>query len=92
MIHLGRPISYICSRIFLHNPPGDENALVQHPLAPEALKEEEKRLAEAEPEVNQWVLIVMLLISIAIMAATAEWVCLSVHAFRMADDTDPRNS
>lgn len=38
------------------------------------MKHEEKQLAEEEPEVNQWVLIVVLLIGIAIMAATTEWV------------------
>jgi hypothetical protein len=65
---------YICSRIFLHNPPGDDNALRQHPQAPAALKQEEYELIATDPEVNQYVCIAMILVSIGIMAATAEWV------------------
>ena len=65
---------YICSRIFLHNPPGDDNALQSHPDAPLALKHEEKKLLEEDPEVSQWVCIGMLCITIALMAVTAEWV------------------
>jgi len=73
---------YVCSRIFLHNPPGDDNALRQHPLAPAALKHEEEHLIATDPEVNQWVCIVMILISIGIMAATAEWLVESIEFVR----------
>jgi len=66
--------SYVSSRIFLHNPPGDDNALKPHPQAPLALLHEEKHLVNDEPEVSQWVCMVMLAITIALMAATAEWV------------------
>jgi Ca2+:H+ antiporter len=66
---------YICSRIFLHNPPGPGNSeLAQHKLAPEALKERAIEMDNEDPEVNQWVCIGMLVITIAIMGATAEWV------------------
>lgn len=65
---------YICSRIYLHDPPGSENNLHQHPLAPLELKREELHLATADPEVNQWVCLVMLALTIGIMATTAEWV------------------
>lgn len=58
----------------MHNPPGDNNALHEQPTAPAELKAEELHLASTDPEVNQYVLIAMLIITIAIMAATAEWV------------------
>jgi Ca2+:H+ antiporter len=65
---------YIFSRFFLHNPPGEENVFLTHPNAPEALAREEHELLEGEPEVNQYVCIAVLIFSIGIMAATAEWV------------------
>ncbi|KAJ7755617.1 hypothetical protein DFH07DRAFT_821184 [Mycena maculata] len=70
---------YVCSRIFLHNPPGGEGTeLAQHRLAPEALKERALEFETREPEVNQWVCLVMLSITIAVMAATAEWLVDSI--------------
>jgi Ca2+:H+ antiporter len=65
---------YICSRIYLHNPPGDNNAATIQPNAPMAARNEEENLDTEDPELNQWVCIVMLIITIALMAATAEWV------------------
>lgn len=65
---------YLCSRIYLYNPPGHENSLQQHPLAPEALKREEELLLIVDPEINQWVCLGMLAVTIGLMAATAEWV------------------
>ncbi len=62
------------SRIYLHNPPGQEGNLHHHPMAPEELKHEEHHLATTEPEVNQWVLLAVLGLTIAIMAPTGEWV------------------
>jgi Ca2+:H+ antiporter len=62
----------------LHNPPGEANALRIRPDAPEALKHQERKFFEGEPEVNQYVCIVVLLLSIAIMAATVEWVGQSI--------------
>lgn len=46
------------------------------PDAPEALREEEKEYLEGDPEVNQYVCLLILTVVIAIMAATAEWVSL----------------
>lgn len=71
--------SYIASRIFLHNPPGEDNALRVHPDAPEEIKQQEWHLAHAEPEVNQYVCIALLVVAVAIMAFTAEMVN-SIHA------------
>lgn len=72
--------SYISSRIFVHNPPGEES---EHPDMPEALKHHEQTLIEGEPEVNQYVCIAVLLFSIGIMATTAEWV--SQHVIFFSD-------
>lgn len=74
--------SYICSRIFLHNPPGDDNALQLHPAAPAALKEQERKLAEEDPEVNSWVCLGVIVIAIALMAVTAEFLVESIESVR----------
>lgn len=73
-------IIYVASRIFLHNPPGEGNALSVRPDAPAAHKEEEELLREENPEVNVWVCMVLLLVTIALMAATAEFVSAYMHA------------
>ncbi|KAG5340471.1 hypothetical protein C0989_001487 [Termitomyces sp. Mn162] len=75
-------VSYVSSRIFLHNPPGKNNALMLDADAPAAMMEEEKELLKEEPKANQYVLIVVLLISIAIMAATTEWLVESIEFVR----------
>ncbi|KAJ6567185.1 hypothetical protein DFH09DRAFT_1314304 [Mycena vulgaris] len=74
---------YVCSRIFLHNPPGEGNSeLAQHKLAPEALKDRALEMENEDPEVNQWVCIAMLVVTIGIMAATAEWLVDSIEFVR----------
>ncbi|KAF5369774.1 hypothetical protein D9758_001318 [Tetrapyrgos nigripes] len=73
---------YICSRIFLHNPPGDDNAAQPRPNAPLALLHEEHHLLHGDPEVSQWVCIAMLVVTIALMAATAEWLVDSIEFVR----------
>ncbi|KAJ7233131.1 hypothetical protein B0H12DRAFT_1260530 [Mycena haematopus] len=70
---------YICSRIFLHNPPGENFELSEHKLAPEALKARAKEIENSEPEINPWVCIGMLVVTIGIMAATAEWLVDSIE-------------
>ena len=65
--------SYICSRIFLINPPGEGSALEHHPSAPDALKEKERHLAEVDPEANSWVCITVIVITIGLLAVTAEF-------------------
>lgn len=67
-------VVYVCSRIFLHDPPGDDNAFRVHPDAPEELKRQEWHLAHADPECNQWVCIAMLILAVGVMAFTAEQV------------------
>ena len=70
-IHVTR---YVMSRVFLHNPPGEGNALLAAPNAPAEVHDEEHHLEHAEPEINPWVGIILLVITIAIMATTAEFV------------------
>ncbi|KAJ3517358.1 hypothetical protein NMY22_g13982 [Coprinellus aureogranulatus] len=77
MLSMSRGVSfcllfiYICSRIYLHNPPGDNQ--IAHSQLPEALQKEELHLQEAEPRLNQYVGLVLLAVVLALMAATAEW-------------------
>ncbi|KAJ3715570.1 hypothetical protein DFJ43DRAFT_1007234 [Lentinula guzmanii] len=75
-------VVYTYSRIFLYNPPGEGNAFRPLPDAPSALLEEERALLHEEPEVNQWVCIVFLLTTIAIIAPTAEWLVDSIEIVR----------
>ena len=64
--------SYVASRIFLHNPPGEGNAFRPSADAPRALHEKEEEMRTADAKLNQWYCIVFLVVTIAIMAATAE--------------------
>lgn len=75
-------VVYIGSRIFLTDPPGEDNALELHHSAPEALKERERELAEAEPEVNAWACLAVIAITIALMAVTAEFLVDSLEHVR----------
>ncbi|KAF8639814.1 hypothetical protein AX17_001072 [Amanita inopinata Kibby_2008] len=70
-------ILYTLSRIFLLNPPGED----EEELSQTALHDHSKE-HEDEPEVNQYVCVVMLVISIGLMAATAEWLVESVEFVR----------
>jgi Ca2+:H+ antiporter len=73
---------YICSRIFYHNPPGAGNNSLTHSLTPAPLKAYAEKLEREEPEVNQWVCICFLIINIAIMAVTSEWLVDSIEPVR----------
>jgi len=66
-------IVYICSRIFLFNPPGEGNALSTHPNAPKAVHARDKELSEKKPKVSSWVCLIVLVLSVGITAATAEF-------------------
>ena len=59
------------------NPPGDDNAGKLHESAPEEHKHEEEHLKHATPDTNPWVCIILLVITVTIMAITAEFVCLT---------------
>jgi len=68
-------LSYVCSRIYLHNPPEEDNdAIMPHPEIPAEALRKEQELAEAEPDVNPWACVVLLTITVALMGVTAEFV------------------
>ncbi|KAG8738354.1 hypothetical protein FRC10_006961 [Ceratobasidium sp. 414] len=75
-------IAYIGSRIYLHNPPGDDNALELHPSAPEAEKRQEHELQHEDPEINPWFGFTLLAITVALIAVTAEWLVSSIEQVR----------
>ncbi|OBZ72759.1 Vacuolar calcium ion transporter [Grifola frondosa] len=65
-------VIYVGSRVFLHNPPGKNNALKVTPDAPKELKHEEKLLKEEVPEVGPLACLLLLIVTVGIMAFTAE--------------------
>jgi Ca2+:H+ antiporter len=60
----------------VHNPPGENNALAQARRgdAPEELKYHEHHLARADPEVNPWICLLLLIVSVGLMAPTVAFV------------------
>ncbi len=73
---------YIMSRIFLHNPPGDGNALQPAPGAPVEIHLEEARLLEERPKVTSGFCLLLLLATIAVLAVTAEMLVESIEHVR----------
>jgi Ca2+:H+ antiporter len=68
----------------LHNPPGEEDplSLVEASKPSSESKDKEAHHHHEDPEVNQWVCIVFLLICIGILGFTAEWLILSADFVR----------
>ena len=83
--------SYVCSRFYLHDPPGQDNAFRLPAGAPQEAIERERELANAEPEVNPVGCVVLLAVTVAIMAVMAEfvrlfvWLCALFIGMVMAD-------
>ncbi|GJJ14263.1 hypothetical protein Clacol_008527 [Clathrus columnatus] len=76
---------YLCSRFFIFDPPGGGNGLVT-PDAPAALREKERELAHEKPEVNPWFCMAFLIITVAIMATTAEFLVDSIEGVRVGNN------
>ncbi|KAF8738185.1 hypothetical protein AX14_011601 [Amanita brunnescens Koide BX004] len=74
-------VVYVCSRIFLHNPPRDCIDDDDEEQAKEARRARRAKRDE-EPEVNQYVCIAMLVICIALLAATVEWLAEDVDSLK----------
>ncbi|KAJ7499245.1 hypothetical protein FB451DRAFT_1015185 [Mycena latifolia] len=70
---------YLCSRVFIHNPPGPDNGLHEHKDAPAEFKEMMEKMAEEEPEVNAWACLILLVFTVALMAVTAEFLVQSIE-------------
>ncbi|KAF8803776.1 hypothetical protein BYT27DRAFT_7109338 [Phlegmacium glaucopus] len=79
-------IVYICSRIYLHNPPGTKDEVANQIEVPEAYKAHVAHLRDTDPEVNQWICLAMLVICIGLMATTAEWLVESIERVREVSD------
>ncbi|KAH0587180.1 hypothetical protein H2248_005988 [Termitomyces sp. 'cryptogamus'] len=75
-------IIYIGSRIYLHNPPGENDNLQEHPNAPESFKAEVAKLEAEEPEVNPFVCIIVLLSTVVLLGFTSELLVDSVKPMR----------
>jgi len=75
-------VGYAGSRIYLHNPPGEGNALTVAPNAPHALKEKERETEEEEPRLNQGSCLLAFLVAIPLLALTAEWLVDSLERVR----------
>ncbi|KAJ3712667.1 hypothetical protein C8R42DRAFT_594345 [Lentinula raphanica] len=69
---------YILSRIFLHNPPGNDNSFRALPDAPAAIVQQERDLLEKEPEINPWVCMILLVLTIGLIAPTTQFLADSV--------------
>ena len=76
LILTGPTFSYVCSRIYLQDPPGEDSddEDMPHPeITAEALCKE-LELAEAQPDVNPLACIITLIITVGLMGVTAEFV------------------
>ncbi|EJD50810.1 hypothetical protein AURDEDRAFT_143229 [Auricularia subglabra TFB-10046 SS5] len=73
---------YICSRIYLHNPPGHGNALQSYRTASEHVKEKAKEKEAKEPKVGPYVGALAIIICVALMAVTAEWLVDSIEGLQ----------
>jgi Ca2+:H+ antiporter len=56
---------------------------VSHPDAPEALKKHERLLMMQEPQVNPWICVILLGITVALVAVTAQFLVDSVEPLRL---------
>ncbi|KAI0290218.1 hypothetical protein BC826DRAFT_913568 [Russula brevipes] len=73
-------VIYVCSRFYLHNPPGDEDdALMPHPEIPAEALRKERELAEAEPDVNPLACVILLIVTVGLMGVTAEFLVDSIQ-------------
>ena len=73
---------YICSRFFLHIPLADEKNEEEEKHEEKGkerghTQKEEEEEEEEEPEMNLWVCIISLLVTLALLAVTAQFVSLA---------------
>jgi Ca2+:H+ antiporter len=73
---------YIGSRFYLHDPPGKNNAFSPRPDIPPELLRREKELEEAEPDVNPWACVILLIVCVALVGVTAEFLVESIEYVR----------
>ncbi|TFK86140.1 hypothetical protein K466DRAFT_163357 [Polyporus arcularius HHB13444] len=85
ILHISRGIAvillvvYVASRFYLHNPPPHHATATtpqdEHP----AIKHEEARLLAEEPKTNPWACMLVLLVTVAMMAVTADFLVESIE-------------
>lgn len=73
---------YVCSRVFLHNPPAGGDSLHERSDAPEELKRLAHELEEKVPTANFTLSIIVSLFSVTLMAITAEILVESIEPMR----------
>ncbi|RPD56828.1 hypothetical protein L226DRAFT_615691 [Lentinus tigrinus ALCF2SS1-7] len=88
ILHISRGIAvillviYVASRFYLHDPPPANNALLT-PVDPHpAIKHEETRLLVEEPKTNAWACMLVLTVTVAMMAVTADFLVESIEYVR----------
>ncbi|KAJ7283477.1 hypothetical protein C8J57DRAFT_1054330 [Mycena rebaudengoi] len=72
---------YVCSRIFLHNPPRP-SALHEHNDAPAESKESVEENEDEEPEINPWACLILLILTLGLSAVTTEFLVESIEPIR----------
>ncbi|KAH9972678.1 hypothetical protein BJV74DRAFT_879751 [Russula compacta] len=74
-------VIYVCSRIYLHDPPGQDqdDLFLPHPEIPAEALRKQRELAEAEPDVNPWACLILLVVTVALMGVTAEFLVDSIQ-------------
>ncbi|CAE7148402.1 unnamed protein product, partial [Rhizoctonia solani] len=75
-------IAYVGSRIYLHNPPGENNSLELHPGATAIEKQKEEQIEQEQPQIGPWFGVVLLTVVVALIAVTAEWLVSSIEQVR----------
>ena len=67
---------YICSRFYLHDPPGSREDLHEREDAPESFKAVVQEMEREDPDVNPWVCIILLAVTVVFIGFTTEFVSL----------------
>ncbi|GLB33483.1 putative Ca(2) cation antiporter (CaCA) (TC 2.A.19) family protein [Lyophyllum shimeji] len=75
-------VIYVGSRFYLHKPPGDSDSLHEHPDAPASFKADVAKLEEEEPALNPWFCVVVLIITVALLGVTSEFLVSNVKPMR----------
>jgi len=79
-------VVYVASRLYLHNPPGDDNALRVDPHAPLPVHKAEEETRVTKPKMRPLVCILLLLVTVPLMAVTAQWLVDTVEFVRHKGD------
>lgn len=79
---------YLCSRFYVHDPPGDRDSLYEHEDAPESFKAAVQEMEKEDPEVNPWACVILLAIVAVLIGLTTELVSLSVSSLKIPSHED----